>query len=162
GRETSVIGYRSCKNRVLLRSWSLLVRLGIADHDLVDGGGIDRPVLLSGRRVDDLVGNVHPLRDLPEDAVLIVERRSVGHHDEELRRRAVVRRGTRHRHDAALVLDGIELGLDVLAGAAGAPGRWRAGDGVRIASLNHEAWDDAVKLRAVVETLLGQVDEVLH
>src|SRR5207237_174701 len=51
---------------------------------------------------------------------------------------------------------------DVLAGAAGAPGVGGAGDRVRVAALDHEAGDDAVELRAVVEALLREVDEVFH
>ena len=56
----------------------------------------------------------------------------------------------------------IELGVDVLARTARAPCRRRAGDGVRIAALDHEPGNHAVELRAVVEALLGKVDEVLH
>src|SRR5437870_5184317 len=56
----------------------------------------------------------------------------------------------------------VELRHQLLRRAAASPCRWRAGDGVRVASLDHEARDDAVELDAVVEALLREVDEVLH
>ena len=53
---------------------------------------------------------------------------------------------TRHGNHAAHVGLVIELGLDLVAGTAGAPHRFLACVlGERIAALDHEALDDAVK-----------------
>src|SRR5262245_39772852 len=57
----------------------------------------------------------------------------------------------------------VELGFDLITGAARAP---TALFGfvlrVRVAALNHEILDDAMKARAVVETLFGELLEILH
>src|SRR5690606_38195345 len=57
---------------------------------------------------------------------------------------------------------GVELGLDLVAGTAGAGHAAAAGFGVGAAALDHEALDDAVKSGAVVETLGSELLEILH
>src|SRR6185312_16430205 len=70
--------------------------------------------------------------------------------DEELAVGTVGTLRARHRAGAARMLAGIELGLELAAGAAGAVA-------ARIAGLRHEAVDDAVKDDAVIETLARQL-----
>src|SRR5690606_2587408 len=72
---------------------------------------------------------------LAEGGVLVVEMRHLLEADEELRAGRVGVIGASHREDARLVRGAIELGLDGVAGAAGA-GAFRA------ATLDHEALDD--------------------
>ena len=55
---------------------------------------------------------------------------------------------------------GVELGLDLVAGVAGAGHAARALFGVGAAALDHEALDDAVERGAVVEFLVGELLEV--
>src|SRR5690606_8409355 len=116
------------------------------DHDVVDraiaavgGGGRDR--------VDDLLGL--GVDDLTEDGVATVEVWGRADGDEELR--AVgARAGVRHREQVAAVE--LQLGVELVgelvarAAAAGAGG---------VATLDHEAVDDAVEDRAVVERTAG-------
>src|SRR4029077_3503953 len=83
-------------------------------------------------RLDDLVGILHRLAaldlvdilhafgHLTPDRVLAVEKRRVGKADEELAVAGIGALRTRHRHRAAAVRLPIELGLELLAGAAGA------------------------------------------
>ena len=58
---------------------------------------------------------------------------------------------------AQVVLEAVcgELALDAVAGAAHT-------GAFRVAALNHKAGDDPVEDGAVIETLLYQVDEVIH
>ena len=135
---------------------------GGTNLDAFDRRRIVRTIVRVARRADDFVGDVHPLRHLTEDAVLAVERRIFGNHDEELRRGAVRIIRARHRHDAALVRDRAEFGVDGLRRTARSPSLRRTGDRVWIAALDHEAGDDAMKLGAVVEAFLREIDEVLH
>src|SRR5204863_8971073 len=75
---------------------------------------------------------------------LVVEPRGFGQRDEELT--AVgVRSTVRHRQDARFAVPKlrVELVLEVVAGAAGPLSQ-------RVAALNHEAVDDAMKDRSVV------------
>src|SRR5688572_27914785 len=111
-----------------------------ADHDVA---------LLDG------VYDVLPFRHLAEHRVLAVQVRLRRVRDEELA--AVrVRAGVGHRDHAALVLERIALALvgELVAGAAA------AGAG-RVARLDHEVVDDAVKLHAVVEALTGEKYEIV-
>ena len=56
----------------------------------------------------------------------------------------------------------VELGLDLVAGTAGAPGSLLGRVlGQRIAALDHEILDDPVKAGAVVESLLRERLEIL-
>src|SRR3954468_14743793 len=115
---------------------------------------VARLVRVVGLGALDLVDDVHPVDDLPEDRVLAVEpRRRVGGDDEELA--AVrVRAGVRHRERAAHDLVVVELVLERVARAAAAgPGR--------VAALDHEVLDHAVEDHAVVEVVAGELLEVL-
>ncbi len=57
----------------------------------------------------------------------------------------------------------IELGLDFVAGIARAPAAFvRLVLRERIATLNHESFDDPMKARPIVESLLGERLEVFH
>src|SRR3954469_21992785 len=93
-----------CSSATLFESWlicltpcelclfwcrSFFVVFRGTDDDFIDRDRIGRPVLCAGRSADDLVGHVHPFRDPAKNAVLPVERRSIGNHDEELRRSTV-------------------------------------------------------------------------
>ncbi len=82
--------------------------------------------------------------------------------DEELAAGAVRVAGAGHGQDALHVRAVVELGLHLVAGAAGAGHAAGADLGIGAASLNHEALDDAVEGRAVIELLAGQLEEVLH
>ena len=98
----------------------------------------------------DLVDVLHALDDLAPDRVLAVEERRVGEADEELAVGEVRALRARHRQRAAHVRLAVELGLQLLARAAG------AGAG-RVAGLRHEAVDDAVEDDAVIEALARQL-----
>src|SRR5215467_6340040 len=56
----------------------------------------------------------------------------------------------------------VKLCLDLVPGTARSVGGPIGGFAVRIATLNHEPWDHAVKSRAIVEAFLGQLGKVLH
>src|SRR5256885_5816107 len=122
-----------------------------------------RQVVLAARRTHDLVRHLHPPDDLPEDRVLTVEEVGILDHDEELRAGAVRIVGSCHGHDPAAMGLGVELRLQLVARAAHAVlallvGILRVG----ISSLDHESRYDTVKERLVVESGLGERDEILH
>src|SRR5258707_15467427 len=83
-------------------------------------------------RLDDLVGILHRLAaldlvdvlhargDLAPHRVLVVEERSIVEADEELAVAGIRAGGARHRGGAAHMWLPVELGLQFLAGAAGA------------------------------------------
>ena len=100
-----------------------------------------------GDRVDDLAAGA--VGDLAEDRVLAVEVRRRADGDEELR--AVgAGAGVGHRQQVRLVelQLGVELVGELVARAAGAGAQ-------RVAALDHEAADDPVEDRAVVELVGG-------
>src|SRR5690348_17265475 len=75
---------------------------------------LDDPVGIADRLAAlDLVDVLHPRDDLAPDRVLPVQEGRVGKADEELRIGRIRARSARHRHGAALVRLGIELGLEV-------------------------------------------------
>src|SRR5206468_4278317 len=98
----------------------------------------------------DLVDVLHPLGDLAPGRVLVVEEARVVEADEELAVAGVRALRPRHRHGAAHMRLAVELGLELLAGAAGA-------SAVRATGLRHEAVDDAVEYDAVVEAFAHQL-----
>jgi len=65
-----------------------------------------------------------------------------------------------HRQAAGLVLLGVDLAGDRVAGAAGAGRTAGAFAAVGTAPLGHEAFDHPVEGEAVVEAVLGELDEV--
>lgn len=121
-----------------------------------------RVIVGVARLIDDLVGNIHAFYDLSECGVLAIKKRRVSHADEKLRTCAVRVTCTGHREHAALVRRSIELGLDGVAGAAHAVLRLVGILGIRVAALDHEARNDAVKGRPVVKAFLCEINEVLH
>src|SRR5216683_6525815 len=102
----------------------------------------------------DVVHDVHPRDDLSEDGVLAVEEVRGGEHDVELATRRVGIVAPRHGDRAAHVLVLVELGLDLVSGAA----RTVA---LGVAALDHEAGLDAVEGQAIVKALFRERDEVL-
>src|ERR1700675_2871191 len=102
----------------------------------------------------DVVHDVHAGDDLAEHGVLAVEEVRRGEHDVELAAGGVGVVAPRHGDGAAVVLVLVELGLDLVPGAARAVA-------LRIAALHDEVGLDAVKGQPVVEALLGEGDEVL-
>src|ERR1700746_2936459 len=93
----------------------------------------------------DLVDVLHALGHLAPDRVLLVEERRVVEADEELAVAGVRARRARARGGAPHMRLGIEFGLELLAGAAGA-------GALRASGLGHEAVDHAMENDAVVET----------
>src|SRR5262249_1471595 len=101
-------------------------------------------------------GNVHATHDAPKDGVFAVEVRRWAIGDEELRAIGICA-GVGHGKDAfGLVLEGERAWLvgPFIARAA------RAGAG-GVAALGHEATDDTVKRRSVIESLARQEDKVV-
>src|SRR5665647_380461 len=98
----------------------------------------------------DLVDVLHALGHLAPDRVLVVEEGSIVEADEELAVAGIRAGGARHRGGAAHMRLLVELGLQLLAGAAGA-------GALRTAGLRHEALDHAMEHDAVVESLAHQL-----
>src|ERR1700736_4036927 len=97
----------------------------------------------------DLVDVLHARRHLAPDGVLIVEERCIVEADEELTVAGIRAGGTRHRGRSAHMWLLIELGLELLAGTAGA-------GALRASRLRHETFDHAVEHDAVVKSLAHQ------
>src|SRR5579862_2576253 len=97
----------------------------------------------------DLVDVFHAFDDVAPGGVLPIEEGRVVKADEELAVAGVRIGGARHRHGAAHMRLLVELGLEVLARAAGAGALGATG-------LRHEAVDDPVKHDAVIEALFHQ------
>src|SRR5581483_6609570 len=111
-------------------------------HDLVG--------ILHGLAALDLVDILHARDDLAPNRVLLVEEGSVVEADEELAVAGVRACRAGHRGGAARMRLVVELGLELLAGAAGA-------GAMRAAGLRHEAVDDAVEHDAVIKALAHQL-----
>ncbi len=103
----------------------------------------------------DLVDILHAGRDLAPDGVLVVEETGIVETDEELAVAGVRVGGARHRGGAAHMRLLVELGLQLLAGTAGA-------GALRAAGLGHEAIDHAMEHDAVVEALPHQFLDACH
>lgn len=102
-------------------------------------------------RVDDVLA----CGDFAKHGMLSIEPRARNVGDEELR--AVgVRAGIGHRKNAraGVLQRGVEFIGKLVAWAAGTGAVWAA-------RLNHEVRNDAMELQAIVETLFGEVFEVL-
>src|SRR5688572_6582366 len=126
------------------------------------GGGHDLDGLHAVAHAN-AIHDVHAARDAAEDRVLAVEEVGVSEGDVELAARGIGMLAARHRHRAAVVLLLVELRLDLVAGIAGAELRIALRQGLRqrIAALDDERRLHAVEGGAVVEALLGELDEVL-
>src|SRR5262245_32223080 len=92
--------------------------------------------------------------DLPEDGVTAGQMRLGRVRDEKLAAACVLAR-KRHPDRAANVRPGVDLAADLIAGAAFAVAE-------RVASLNDEIRNDAVKSEAVEEALARERDEAVH
>src|ERR1700730_6142751 len=97
----------------------------------------------------DLVDVLHSRPHLAPDRVLAVEERCIVEADEELAVGGIRAGGARHRGGAAHMRLLVELGLELLAGAAGA-------GALRTPRLRHTAFDHAVEHDAVVKSLAHQ------
>src|SRR3954464_2251542 len=97
----------------------------------------------------DLVDVVHAVGHLAPDRVLAVEEGGVVEADEELAVAGIRARRARHRSGAAHMRLLVELGLELLAGTAGA-------GALRTSGLRHEAVDDAMEHDAVVKAFAHQ------
>ena len=94
----------------------------------------------------DFFQHVVAFDQFAEGGVLAVEKLRVAVADEKLAAGRIGILRARHREHAAHVRFVVELGLDLVAGIAGAPARLLALVlGQRIAALDHEALDDAMK-----------------
>ena len=117
-------------------------------------GGIENFDALDLVALRDRVHHVLALGHFAEDRVLAIEPRTGHVRDEKL---AAVRAGAGvgHRENAGLrVLERlVDLVGEIVAGAAAAGAR-------RVAALDHEVRDHAVKLDAVVIPALGEVQEI--
>src|SRR6266571_4644696 len=128
-------------------------RLLRQDARLPDRDRLLRPVRVVRRRATDRIDDLHPRHDTTERGMLRVQPRVVDDVDEELAShgvRARVRHGD--RSSRVPVVRG-ELVLDRVAGAA-------VSGALRVATLDHEAGDDAMEDRAVVEVLLDELPKV--
>src|SRR3954451_1960141 len=92
----------------------------------------------------DLVDILHARHHLAPDRVLAIEEPGIVKANEELAVAGLGAGGARHRGRAAYMRLLVELGLQLLAGAAGA-------GALRAAGLRHEAVDHAMEHDAVVE-----------
>src|SRR5215475_9334511 len=102
----------------------------------------------------DAIDDRHSADDLPEDGVTAVQMRLRGVRDEKLAAAGVLARKS-HPDRAANVRPGVYLASDLIAGAAFAVA-------ARIASLNNEIRNDAVKSQVVEEALASERDEAVH
>ena len=67
-----------------------------------------------------------------------------------------------HRQGSSLMLLGVDLAIDLVTRATGPSHATGPIPTIRATSLSHEAGDDAVKRKPVIEAILGQFDEVGH
>ena len=108
------------------------------------------------------VQNVIAFDQLAERGVLLVQKAGVTEADEKLAASRIRMLRTRHGKHAAHMGLVVELSLELFARAAGAPAFFHAGVfGQRIAALDHEAFDDAMKRGAIVEAFARKFLEIL-
>ncbi len=131
------------------------------NFDADDAHAFVRAVRRMRWRRGDFFQHVVAFDQFAERGVLVVEKRRVAVADEKLRAGGIRVLRPRHGKDAARVRAVIELGLDLVTGVARAPHGFLAWVfGQRIAALNHEILDDAMKAGAVVESLIGEFLEI--
>src|SRR4051794_40926199 len=122
----------------------------------------DDGLFLAGRNLGDPVHGVYPRGDAPEDGVaaaVVVEPRVVRQVDEELRGGRVGVAGADHGDRAALVAQAVaRLILDRLPGGLLHEGPLLLGEAT---PLDHEAGDDPVEDRVVVEAGIDVFEEVV-
>src|SRR3954453_4105557 len=157
GRSAARSGCRRCRSGgpgAGSRWWSAGpagARSAALHLDRLQDDVLDGTVVAAGGDLGDPVDDVAALLvgDLPEDRVPHVQVRRLAHRDEELR--AVrPRPGVGHGQQVRTVelQLGVELVLELVAGAAVALPE-------RVTALDHEAVDDPVEDRAVVEPIGG-------
>ena len=109
----------------------------------------------------DLVYDLDTLCNLTESGIRTVEVRCILVHDEELRSCGIGIHSTCHGDNASGVLKVVsnavrsELTLDVISGTA----HTRS---VGASALDHEAGDNTVECKSVIEALACELDEVLY
>ena len=114
-------------------------------------------------RIAKLHQYIVALDQMTESRVLTVETRLVGEANEKLATRGVRFPGSSHGDDAARVVAIAELRLQIVIGVSRSPQIFLAGIlGERIAALNHEALDNSMKARAIVKTILRELDKTRH
>ena len=119
-------------------------------------GGIFSAGGHSGRHIPDFIDDILSGSHFPEDGIILGQAAAViGQHNKELA--AVgIGAGVGHGNRAFGVIQRFRQFIrKSVSRAAG------AGAG-RVAALNHEAFDHAVKDHAVVETVFRQEHEVIH
>src|SRR5579883_1084050 len=116
---------------------------------MLDDDVLNRSILQTGFCFADLSDDIHAAYDFAENRMLIVEVRRRDEGDEELA--AVgVRSCVRHRKNSRLRMPElwIEFIFELISGTASASAE-------RIAALNHETINDAVKNRPVIKGLMA-------
>jgi len=98
---------------------------------------------------------------LPENSVLTIEV-GLGSMAKKKLTAAGVSTGMGHRQAAGLMFVAVDLTGDRVARTAGAGLAPCSFPAVGTAALGHEAIDDAMEAEPVIETLVGELDEVGH
>ena len=93
--------------------------------------------------------------------VAAIQMRGYAGHDKELRAGGIGAHAARHGQYARRMLDGIGHAVALKLAADGIAGATHAG-ALRIAALDHEIRNDAMKNQPVIEAAVGQGDEVAH
>src|SRR6266852_5581094 len=140
--------------------WQLPHRVGRDNSDAFDPLALDRSAFFAtarhGRDITELAEHLVASDQLAEGGVLTIEKLRVSQADEKLAARGVGVLRAGHGNGAAAMRALVELGLDRVAGAAGAPARFRFWIArQRVPALDHETLDDAVKGGPIVEAFLG-------
>ncbi len=133
----------------------------IADRHVADLDPLGDGALLVDRRLGDLLQHLDPVRDVREHGVLVVERRLIGEHDEELRPRAVgLARHEHGRHRSARHLRRTRFGLHHVLSARAVQRSLGRVLRQRIAALDHAVFHGPMECRAVVRALRCELHEV--
>ena len=151
----------NCTSLRAKRSWWWLSGLdgdALYLHAL-DGGAV--LAATAGGESSDLLEHGVTGSDLTECGVLPIEETGIAVADKKLATGAVGVGGASHGEHTAHVRLLVELGIELVSGITGAGHAACAFFGVRAAALDHEALDDAVEGRAIIETVTGKFFEVL-
>src|SRR4051812_21824580 len=108
---------------------------------------------------EDLV----PGNELPERCVFTVKKGRITQTNEELATGRIRIIRASHGNNAALMRAFVKLSFDLVAWVTGTPLVFSPQIfGQRIAALNHEAFDDPMKSRAIVKALVRKLLKILH
>src|SRR5438046_4416447 len=144
--ERWIRGSSSAKTRfALLPAYDDLESTRVSGHMRLD----DLVRILHRLAALDLVDVLHAISHLAPDRVLAIEEGGIVEADEELAVAGIRARSARHRGGAAHMRFLVELGLQLLAGTAGA-------GAMRAAGLGHKALDHAMEHDAIVKSLADQ------